>query len=118
MWKTVKCCAAFQPRERLKLTSSAATPRLTRRTGKPYMEARGQSLLESGSEVSKDMLHDMPKRQSAALVAQPEDAIGEIVGSPATARLARSERRSQRRREKVVKPGALGMLLRPIGISI
>jgi hypothetical protein len=82
------------------------------------MEARGQSLLESGSEVSKDMLHDMPKRQSAALVAQPEDAIGEIVGSPATARLARSERRSQRRREKVVKPGALGMLLRPIGISI
>jgi hypothetical protein len=64
------------------------------------------------------MLHDMPKRQSAGLVVQPEDAVGEIVGSPAKARLTRSERRSQRRREKVVKPSAFGMLLKPIGISV
>jgi hypothetical protein len=83
------------------------------------MEAGGgYSLLGSGLEASKDMLHDMPKRQSGALVAHPEDAVGEIVGSPAKARLTRSKRRSERRREKVVKPSALGMLLKPIGISV
>jgi hypothetical protein len=64
------------------------------------------------------MLHDMPKRQSAALVVHPEDAIAEIDDPRAKRSLARPERRSRGSRLKVVKSGALGMLLRPIGIAV
>ena len=64
------------------------------------------------------MLHEMPKRQSAALVAHPEDALAELA-EPSTARsVARSERRSRAARVKVVRPSALGMLLKPIGMAI
>jgi hypothetical protein len=58
------------------------------------------------------MLHEMPRRRGSALV--PADAVAEIVEPPVKPR----GRRLLRRREKVVKPSALGMLLRPIGISI
>jgi hypothetical protein len=64
------------------------------------------------------MLHEMPKRQSAALVAHPEDALAELA-EPSNARsVARSERRSRAARVKVVRPSALGMLLKPIGMAI
>jgi hypothetical protein len=64
------------------------------------------------------MLHDMPKRQSAALVAHPEDAIAEIVQPRVKRALAKAERRSRTPRVKVVKSSALGMLLKPIGIAV
>lgn len=64
------------------------------------------------------MLHEMPKRHSAALVAHPEDALDEIVEPRAKRSLANAERRSRAARVKVVKPSALGMLLRPIGIAV
>jgi hypothetical protein len=64
------------------------------------------------------MLHEMPKRQSTALVAHPEDALAELA-EPSNARsVARSERRSRAARVKVVRPSALGMLLKPIGMAI
>jgi len=63
------------------------------------------------------MLHDMPKRQSAALVAHPEDAIVEIV-RPRKRSFTKAERQPRAVREKIVKPSALGMLLKPIGVSI
>ena len=61
------------------------------------------------------MLDDMPKSQSAALVAHPEDAIATMIRPPAKRRGRRVERRG---RETVVRPSALGMLLRPIGIAV
>jgi hypothetical protein len=61
---------------------------------------------------------EMPKRQSAALVADPGDAIAEIADPRSKRALARSERRLRAARVKLVKPSALGMLLRPIGIAI
>ena len=64
------------------------------------------------------MLHDIPKRQSAALVAHPEDAISEIDDPRAKRSLARPEHRSRGSRLKVVKSSAFGMLLRPIGIAV
>lgn len=64
------------------------------------------------------MLHDMPKRQSAALVAHPEEAIAEIAQPRAKRALAKAERRSRTPRVKVVKPSALGILLKPIGIAV
>jgi hypothetical protein len=64
------------------------------------------------------MLHEMPKRQGAALVAHPNDAIAEIAGPSRKSALAKAERRSRPARVKVVRPGALGMLLRPIGIAV
>jgi len=64
------------------------------------------------------MLHDMPKSQGAAVVAHPEDAVGEFVGEVPAKRPAKSRRGWFARREKVVRPSALGMLLKPIGISI
>jgi hypothetical protein len=64
------------------------------------------------------MLHDMPKSQGAAVVAHPEDAVGELVGEVPAKRPAKSRRGWFARREKVVRPSALGMLLKPIGISI
>src|SRR5215469_6971294 len=64
------------------------------------------------------MLHDMPKSQGAALVAHPEDAIGELAGEAPAAKPAKAKQGWFARREKVVRPSALGMLLRPIGISV
>src|SRR5262245_56856366 len=64
------------------------------------------------------MLHDMPKSQGAAVVAHPEDAVGELVGEVPAQRPAESRRGWFARREKVVRPSALGMLLKPIGISV
>jgi hypothetical protein len=64
------------------------------------------------------MLDEMPRSQGGALVAHPDDAIAEIADPRSKRALARSERRARAARIKVVKPGALGMLLRPIGISI
>jgi hypothetical protein len=64
------------------------------------------------------MLHDMPKSQGVALVAHPEDAVGEFVGEVPAKRPATSRRGWFARREKVVRPSAVGMLLEPIGISI
>ena len=61
------------------------------------------------------MLDEMPKSQSGALVAHPEDAIATMIRPPAKRRGRRVERRG---RETVVRPSALGMLLRPIGIAI
>ncbi len=64
------------------------------------------------------MLHDMPKGQGAALVAHPVEAMTEIDLPRGNRSAAKTERRSRPGRVKVVKPSALGMLLRPIGISI
>jgi len=64
------------------------------------------------------MLQEMSKRHSAALVAHGEDALAEI-DEPRTKRsLAKAERRSRAARVRMVKPSALGMLLRPIGIAV
>ena len=62
------------------------------------------------------MLDDMPKSQSVALTADPEDAIATLGRAPA-------KRRGRGvslggRRQKVVRPSALGMLLKPIGIAV
>ena len=64
------------------------------------------------------MLHDMPKSRSTALVADPEDAVGAVAGSHAGGPPAKTSRPSRAPRVKIVKQGALGALLRPIGISI
>jgi hypothetical protein len=64
------------------------------------------------------MLQEMSKRHSAALVAHGEDALAEI-DEPRTKRSpAKVERRSRAARVRMVKPSALGMLLRPIGIAV
>src|SRR3990172_7325970 len=62
------------------------------------------------------MLDDMPKRQSVALAAHPEDSIATMIQPPAKRRGTRLGR--GRGRETVVRPSALGMLLRPIGIAV
>ena len=62
------------------------------------------------------MLDDMPKSQSVALAADSEDAVATMTRSPAKLRGTRLGSRPAR--EKVVRPSALGMLLRPIGISV
>ncbi len=62
------------------------------------------------------MLDDMPKSQSVALAAHPEDAIATMIRPPAKRRGSRLS--LGRGREKVVRPSALGMLLRPIGIAV
>jgi phosphoglycolate phosphatase-like HAD superfamily hydrolase len=62
------------------------------------------------------MLDDMPKSQSVALAAHPEDAIATIAPPPASRGGKRVSLRGGR--EKVVRPSALGMLLRPIGIAV
>jgi hypothetical protein len=63
------------------------------------------------------MLHDTQKGGGAALVAQPEDAIGAISALRSAPAPAKSRRRS-RTRVRVVKQSALGMLLRPVGVSV
>jgi hypothetical protein len=62
------------------------------------------------------MLDDMPKSQSVALAAHPEDAVATMIRPPAKRRGRRLS--LGRGREKVVRPSALGMLLRPIGIAV
>src|SRR3989337_836065 len=62
------------------------------------------------------MLDDMPKSQGSALVAHPEDPIATIIRPPAKPQGTRLGSRSGR--ETVVRPSALGMLLRPIGIAV
>src|SRR5712691_5315679 len=68
------------------------------------------------------MLDDMPKNRSGALVARPEDSLahdGKVGGrklAPAKRGVAKAKRGW--RREKLVKPSALGMLLQPIGVSL
>jgi hypothetical protein len=64
------------------------------------------------------MLDDMPRSHSAALVAHPDDVIAEIDEPRSKRALAKAERRSRAARVTVVKPGALGMLLKPIGIAV
>ena len=60
------------------------------------------------------MLDDMPKSHSGALVAHPKTPSPSSTGrSP-----AKAERRSRAARMKIVRPSALGMLLRPIGIAV
>ena len=63
------------------------------------------------------MLHDLPKGQGAALVAHPADAMTEV-GLARGHSPAKARRWTWLGREKVVKPSALGLLLRPIGISV
>ena len=62
------------------------------------------------------MLDDMPKSQSVALTADPEDAIATMIRPPAKRRGRRVSLGGGR--EKVVRPSALGMLLKPIGIAV
>jgi hypothetical protein len=64
-----------------------------------------------------DMLDDMPKPPGTALAVTAEDAFPPIA-SPPSREAAKAERRSRAARVKVVKPSALGMLLRPIGIAV
>ncbi|HMK41744.1 MAG TPA: hypothetical protein VK451_09325 [Methyloceanibacter sp.] len=61
-------------------------------------------------------MDDMPHSEGSALVAHSASDVAEIVDAPAKPRLGRLARRA--RREKVVRPSALGMLLRPIGIAV
>ena len=62
------------------------------------------------------MLDDMP-RESTALVASSASDVAAYADEP-SGKLAKASRRSRAVRQKVVKPSALGMLLRPIGIAI
>lgn len=64
------------------------------------------------------MLHDMSKSRNAALVAHHEDAVGALAREAPAAKPAKTRRGWFARREKVVRRSALGMLLRPIGISV
>jgi hypothetical protein len=69
------------------------------------------------------MLDDMPKSHSGALIARPEDALaheGKRAGKISTRskRSAKVKRGWGWRREKVVKQSALGMMLKPIGVSL
>jgi hypothetical protein len=61
------------------------------------------------------MLDEMPRSQGGALVAHSEDAIAAMSNPPAK---RRGLRLGARGREKVVRPSALGMLLKPIGMAI
>ena len=64
------------------------------------------------------MLDDMPKTAGAALIPHSDDLIETTETPPAKRRgrlLARKERAP---RVKIVKPSALGMLLKPIGIAV
>ena len=64
------------------------------------------------------MLDDMIKPPSDALVAHPEESLAAIAHPPSKRPATKIGRRSRARRVKIVKPGALGMLLRPIGIAV
>jgi hypothetical protein len=62
----------------------------------------------------------MPKGHSTALIARSEDSLGHVAHAPGRKKHAPAKAPPRRswRREKVVKQSALGMLLRPIGISL
>ena len=62
------------------------------------------------------MLDDMP-RQSTALVATSSTDVAEYIDEPSAVPV-KASRRARAVRQKVVKPSALGMLLRPIGIAV
>ncbi len=62
------------------------------------------------------MLDDMT-RQSTALVASSGSDVAEIADSPSPTPV-RATRRGRAVKQKLVKPSALGMLLRPIGIAV
>ncbi len=64
------------------------------------------------------MLDEMPKPPSDALVAHPEESLAADSIRPPRARRPRFGRRRRARSVKIVKPSALGMLLRPIGIAV
>jgi len=63
-------------------------------------------------------MDDMPQRDGTALVAHSGSDLAEMVDAAPRPRFTRLARRSRASREKVVKPSALGMLLRPIGIAV
>jgi hypothetical protein len=62
------------------------------------------------------MLDDMP-RQGTALATTSSAGVAEIEDAPAGTPV-KAGRRSRAFRQKIVRPSALGMLLRPIGIAI
>ena len=70
------------------------------------------------AKVPQDMLHDTPKGRTTALVAHPDDAVAAIGGRRGARALAKAGRRERAPRVKVVKPSALGMLLKPIGVAV
>jgi hypothetical protein len=63
-------------------------------------------------------MDDMPQRHSSALVAHSEADVADIVDEPAGRGAAMLSRRPKRSRVKVVRPSALGMLLKPIGTAV
>ncbi len=63
-------------------------------------------------------MDDMPQRESSALVAHSANDVADIVDETARSRPAKLARRFRSPREKVVRPSALGMLLKPIGIAV
>jgi hypothetical protein len=63
-------------------------------------------------------MDDMPQSHSSALVAQAEADVADLVDEPARRGRSKLARRSRVVKETVVRPSALGMLLRPIGIAI
>lgn len=63
-------------------------------------------------------MDDMPQRQSSALVAYGPGDIAPAVDDDARGRPARRPHRSRARKVTVVRPSALGMLLKPVGIAI
>jgi hypothetical protein len=63
-------------------------------------------------------MDDMPQRHSSALVAHSDADVAAIVDEPARTRATKLTRRSRAVKQKVVRPSALGMLLKPIGSAI
>jgi hypothetical protein len=63
-------------------------------------------------------MDDMPQRHSSALVAHSDTDVAAIVDEPARTRATKLTRRSRAVKQKVVRPSALGMLLKPIGSAI
>ncbi|MGH6735863.1 MAG: hypothetical protein ACRECX_07250 [Methyloceanibacter sp.] len=61
-------------------------------------------------------MDDMPRQNTALTVASGSD-VAEIIDEP-SGKLAKARSGGRAVRQKVVRPSALGMLLRPIGISI
>lgn len=64
------------------------------------------------------MLDDMPKGHSAALVARAEGLHAARLRGQKKLAAAKTQPKRRWRREKVVKQSALGMVLKPIGISL
>jgi len=68
------------------------------------------------------MLEDMPGSDGTALIARPEDSLGDVAlpraEKASTATAERKRGSLFRRRERVIRQSALAALLRPIGISV